>query len=263
MGVALALVIGLITLGTVILFAGRFWWFPEAISAHGPSIDRQFMLTLTIIGIAFVLAQATLAFFIVRYRRQGEQRASYWHESPRLEILWTTVTAVVFISLAILGQRVWAQLHLNAPPAGALQVEVTAQQFVWNIRYPGPDGKFGRTRTELINDVDNPVGLDFTDPAAQDDIVTVNQMAIPVNRDIHVILRSKDVIHSFWVPPLRMKQDAVPGLAINIHFKAVKTGQFEIACAELCGLTHHRMRGFLMVLPEPEFEHWLRQRAGL
>jgi cytochrome c oxidase subunit 2 len=262
MAFALALMIWVITLGTVILFVGRFWWFPEAISEHGPSIDRQFLLTLTIIGIAFVLAQMTLGVFIVRYRQRREGRASYWHDSPRLEALWTTVTAVVFLSLAVLGQRVWAKLHLNAPPPGALQVEVTAQQFVWNIRYPGPDGKFGRTRTELINDVDNPVGLDFTDPAARDDIVTVNQMAIPVNRDIHVILRSKDVIHSFWVPPLRMKQDAVPGLAINVHFKAVKTGQFEIACAELCGLSHHRMRGFLSVLSEPEFEAWLQQRAS-
>ncbi len=262
MAFALALMIWVITLGTVILFVGRFWWFPEAISEHGPSIDRQFLLTLTIIGIAFVLAQTTLGVFIVRYRQRREGRASYWHGSPRLEALWTTVTAVVFLSLAVLGQRVWAKLHLNAPPPGALQVEVTAQQFVWNIRYPGPDGKFGRTRTELINDVDNPVGLDFTDPAARDDIVTVNQMAIPVNRDIHVILRSKDVIHSFWVPPLRMKQDAVPGLAINVHFKAVKTGQFEIACAELCGLSHHRMRGFLSVLSEPEFEAWLQQRAS-
>ncbi|HXF04461.1 MAG TPA: cytochrome c oxidase subunit II [Blastocatellia bacterium] len=262
MGVALAVLIWVIAIATTLLFAGKHWWFPESISEHGQDLDGQFALTIGVIGVAFILAQLALGYFVLRYRARGSERASYWHDNPKLEVAWTVVTAIVFVGLSVLSQRIWAKVHLTEPSADAVPIEVTGQQFVWNIRYPGPDGKFGRTKPELINDVDNPVGLDLTDPAARDDIVTVNRMAIPVNRDIRLILRSKDVIHSFWVPWLRLKQDTVPGLAITIHFKATKIGEYEIACAELCGLGHHRMRGFLSVQSESDFQRWLQQRAS-
>src|SRR5262249_55503677 len=161
------------------------------------------------------------------------------------------VTAVVFVGLAVDGNRIWASYILTAPPADALSIEVTAQQFAWNIRYAGPDGKFGRTEPRLINDANaNYLGLDPKDPASRDDIMTQNIVVVPVNRPVRIMLRTKDVTHSFFVPVLRVKQDTVPGLMIPIHFTATRTGEYEIPCAELCGMQHYKMRGRLLVMPE-------------
>jgi cytochrome c oxidase subunit 2 len=261
MGKALAVLIWLITLFAVVLFSGRFGWFPETISEFGPAIDAQFMRTLAVVGIAFVLSQVGLGYYVWRYRDTGKGEAIYTHGNTKVEIVMMLLVTVVFVTLAVLGQRVWAQLHLQEFPANAVQVEVTGQQFVWNIRYPGADGKFGRTDPKLMNDQENPVGVDPKDPSSKDDVVSVNRMAVPVNRPIQVILRAKDVTHSFFVPALRFKQDTVPGLAIPIHFKAMKTGEYEIACAELCGLGHHKMKGFLMVMSDEEYAAWLKDRA--
>jgi len=174
------------------------------------------------------------------------------------------VTAVVFIGLGVQGNRVWAEYFLTDAPPEALTVEVTAQQFAWNIRYPGPDGKFGRTDPALIDDaIGNFLGLDPKDPAGRDDVTTQNIMAAPVDRPVRVILRTKDVIHSFFVPQMRVKQDSVPGMAIRVHFTATKTGEYEIACAELCGMQHYKMRGRLLVMPEANYANWLKERASL
>lgn len=264
MPLLLALFFWSVAIVTVALFAARVWWLPELISEHGAAIDHQMVLTLIIAGAVFFLAQVGLGYFIWRYRARGKERATYWHESPKLEITWTVLTAIVFIGLAIQGNRVWAEYFMSDAPPGALTIEVTAQQFAWNIRYAGPDGRFGRTSPNLIDDaVGNYLGLDQKDPAARDDIVAQNIMAIPVNRPVRVMLRSKDVTHSFFVPQLRVKQDAVPGMAIRIHFTATKTGEYEIACAELCGMQHYKMRGRLLVMQEAEFENWLKTRAAL
>jgi len=170
-------------------------------------------------------------------------------------------TAIMFLGLGIAAERGWARFHFQGASPGALQIEVVGQQFQWNFRYPGPDGVFGRTDPSLINDAGgNFVGLDTTDPAAQDDLV-LPIIAIPVNREVELILRAKDVTHSFFVRELRFKQDTVPGLTIRVHFTANKVGKYEIACAELCGLGHHRMRSDLFVLPPDEYENWLRQQA--
>jgi cytochrome c oxidase subunit 2 len=261
-GLAIALVIWLITIITVVIAFGQYWWLPELASEQGAGVDSQLVLTMIVIGVVFFLAQMALGLFVFMFRQRGNERASYWHESPKLEILWTSATAVIFIGLGLLGQKVWAQYHLREASPDALRIEVTGQQFVWNIRYPGLDGTFGQTRPDLINDQDNPVGIDPRDRAGRDDIVTVNRLTVPINREVEIILRSKDVIHSFYVPWMRIKQDAVPGMAIRIRFKATKMGEFEIACAELCGLGHHRMRGFLAVMTEGDFNNWLQQRSG-
>jgi cytochrome c oxidase subunit 2 len=263
MGPILALIIWLISLATVVVFAGHYWWFPELISEQGKAIDRQFAVTFAIVGIAFFLAQLGLGYCLWRYREGRSGQVTYTHGSSRLEILWTILTAGVFISLAVSGQRVWAELHLTPPPADAVQIEVTGQQFAWNIRYPGPDGIFGRTDPKWVDDTGgNALGLDDKDPAAKDDIVTVNQMAVPVDRPVRVVLRSKDVTHSFFVPWMRFKQDAVPGMGIMVHFTANKTGKYEIVCAELCGMLHWQMRGFLTVMSDQDFQNWLKQHAS-
>ncbi|OLE55170.1 MAG: cytochrome c oxidase subunit II [Acidobacteria bacterium 13_1_20CM_3_53_8] len=252
MGRALGVLIWLITLGSVLLFASGKWWFPATISEHGPEIDRQFMRTIIVVGISFVAAQVALGWAVWKYRATpgDTTRAVYSHGNNRLEIIWTVVTAVVFISLAVIGQRVWAQLHFVGAPAGSYQVEVVAQQFQWNFHYAGVDGQFGRTDPSLIGS-SNLIGLDPADPKSRDDAVLAT-LVLPVNRPVELTLRSIDVTHSFWVPPLRFKQDLVPGMAIHVHFTPTKTGQYELACAELCGQFHYRMRGYVIILPQDE-----------
>jgi cytochrome c oxidase subunit 2 len=261
MALTLAILIWVIVLASILLFSGEMGWFPPQISEHGDAMDAQFSNTLIVVAIGFILSQVALGYYVWRYRDRSGRRAIYTHGNAKFEVVIALVTAVTFVTLAIVGQRVWAELHLRDMPEDAVKVEVTAQQFAWNFRYPGPDGKFGKTAPRLINDQLNPVGVDPRDPASKDDVVTLNRMAIPVNRDIQLTLRSKDVTHSFFVPAMRFKQDTTPGLAIPGHFKAMKTGEYEIACAELCGLQHYKMRGFLMVMSDQEFEAWLKERA--
>ena len=254
MGRVLGLAIWLITLGSVGMFVSKHWWFPESISEHGGAVDRQFNITIIVVGIAFAAAQVGLGWVVWKYRdSSAATRATYSHGNNRLEVIWTVVTAIVFISLAVMGQRVWAALHLHAAPAGSYTVEVVAQQFSWNFHYHGKDNVFGRTDPKLIDDSAlNYVGLDDTDPNAKDDSV-VSTLVVPVNRPIELILKSKDVTHSFFVPQLRFKQDLVPGMAIPVHFTINKTGKYELACAELCGMNHYKMKSYMLVLPENEF----------
>jgi cytochrome c oxidase subunit II len=255
MGRALAVLIWLITLLSVWLFASGRWWFPPAISEHGPAYDRQFMITILVVGVSFAAAQIALGYMVWRYRDTGRaaDRALYSHGNNRLEVVWTVITALIFIGLAVAGQRVWAQLHFQKAPPGSAQVEVVAQQFQWNFHYPGKDNTFGRTDPTLVRDSElNFIGLDEQDPNAKDDAV-VASLIVPLNRPVELILRSKDVTHSFWVPPLRFKQDLVPGMAIHVHFTANKVGLYELACAELCGQLHYKMRSNMLVLPENEY----------
>lgn len=254
MGRALAVIIWILTLLSVILFVSKKWWFPEAISSHAPALDRQFMLTIIIVGVAFTLAQLGLGWMVWKYRDSGDgSRATYTHGSNKLEVLWTVVTAVIFIGLGVMGQSVWASLRLHEAPAGSYSVEVVAQQFAWNFHYSGKDNLLGRTDPKLIDEPNNFIGLDDTDPNSKDDSVTT-ALVIPVNRPVELILRSKDVIHSFWVPPLRFKQDLVPGMAIKVHFTATKVGKYELACAELCGQLHFKMKSYMLVLPDDEHQ---------
>ncbi|MGI8838812.1 MAG: cytochrome c oxidase subunit II [Pyrinomonadaceae bacterium] len=255
MGRALAVIIWILTLGSVSIFFVKQWWFPTAISSHAAALDRQFLITIIVVGISFTAAQVGLGYMVWKYReRPTHERAMYTHGSNRLEVIWTIVTAIIFIGLAVMGQSVWASLHFNKAPAGSFPIEVVAQQFQWNFHYAGRDGVFGRTDPSLIDDSAlNFVGLDETDPSAKDD-ATHSVIAIPVGRPVELILRSKDVIHNFWVPQLRFKQDLVPGMAIRVHFTANQIGKYELACAELCGQLHFKMKSYMLVLPEAEHQ---------
>ena len=268
MGRLLGAAILVITVITIVAFATGHWWFPAPAASHGAAIDRQFNLTLWIVAIAFAGAQVALAFVVWRYRGTAGSRAVHNDGNVRFELICLGVTAFVFVALAVLGQSVWAGLRIAAAPEGALEVEVIAQQFVWNFRYPGSDGKFGDTNPALYDDENNsptarpgPAGIDSKDPAGKDDLVSVGVLAVPLGRPVKLIIKSKDVTHSFFVPELRIKQDAVPGLKIALNFTPTRAGRFEIACAELCGLSHHRMRGFLEIREAAEFEKWLADKA--
>src|SRR6266705_5980231 len=173
MGRALGVIIWFITLASVWMFLSGRWWFPASISEHGPAVDSQFTITIIVVGIAFTAAQVGLGWVVWKYRDTADaQLATYSHGNNRLEIIWTLVTAVIFISLAVMGQSVWASLHLHGAPPGSYQVRVVAQQFSWNFHYAGKDNVFGRTDPKLIDDSSlNYVGLDDTDPNAKDDSV--------------------------------------------------------------------------------------------
>jgi len=253
MGRALAVIIWILTLLSVSLFFINKWWFPTAISSHAAALDRQFLITIIVVGVAFTAAQVGLGYMVWKYREDADRtRATYTHGSSKLEVIWTVVTAIIFIGLAVMGQSVWASLRFNEAPPGSYQIEVVAQQFQWNFHYPGTDKVFGRTDPNLIDDSSlNFIGLDEGDPNAKDDAVH-SVLAIPVGRPVELILRSKDVIHNIWVPQLRFKQDLVPGMAIRVHFTAITPGKYELACAELCGQLHFKMKSYLLVLPEDE-----------
>jgi len=253
MGRALAVIIWILTLLSVSLFFINKWWFPTAITDHAAALDRQFLITIIVVGIAFTAAQVGLGYMVWKYREDAARsRALYTHGSSKLEVVWTVVTAIIFIGLAVMGQSVWASLRFNDAPPGSYQVEVVAQQFQWNFHYPGSDRVFGRTDPSLIDDSSlNFIGLDEADPNARDDAVH-SVLAIPAGRPVELMLRSKDVIHNIWVPQLRFKQDLVPGMVIRVHFTANTPGKYELACAELCGQLHFKMKSYLLVLPDEE-----------
>lgn len=257
----LALVLTLLVIATVYAFAARIFPAPSPITATGVLVDRQYDLTLCVAGAVFVLAQMGLAFAVFRFRDRG-QRAHFTRGSVALEILWTSITLLVFLSLAIAGRKAWAEDRYAPSVPGAIQVEVTTTQFVYTFRYPGPDGKFGRLDPALVNAPQgNPLGLDPNDPVGLDDIV-VSELTVPVNRPVELLLRSQDVVHNFFVRELRLQQDSVPGMMIPLRFNANRIGEYEIVCTQLCGLGHHTMHSHLHVVSDSGYEKFLKQRAA-
>lgn len=212
---------------------------PEQASTYAPDIDGMFHLIMWITGVIFVVVEIVLVVFLVRYRHREGRVATYTHGNNRLEVIWTIVPALICVMLALLSRRIWDHVKENMPAEG-VEVHVTAEQFAWNFRYPGPDGKFDTA----------------------DDILTLNQLHFPVGKPVIVTLTSKDVIHSFFLPEFRVKQDAVPGMRTRIWFEGNRVGHWEIACAELCGLGHFRMKGFVTVDTPADYEKWLAEQAA-
>ena len=265
MGLALLVVIWLITFVSTYFFIAKTWWLPAGVSAAAAGIDRQFAFTYVVMGIVFVLAQCSLGYFVWKYRDRGKpSTVEYSHGNTTLEVVWTLLTAVLFVGLNLMGSRIWAAERFEPAADSALKVEVTGMQFAWYFRYTGPDGKFGVTSPKLMDPASGSeaaIGLDTADPAAKDDIVT-GTMYLPVNRQVDLTLRAVDVIHSFFVPNFRFKQDAVPGLAIHMHFTPTEIGDYEIACAELCGLGHYKMHGMVKVVSAEDFDKWQAAREA-
>lgn len=255
----LSLLIAIMVAATVYVFAANLYPAPPPITSNGVLIDRQYDLTLYMTAVVFILSQLGLAYAIFRFRDHG-QRATFSRGNNTLEMLWTSATIIVFIGVGIMGRRAWAETRFEPASMDAIKVEVTENQFAFNFRYPGPDGKFGRLDPKLVSaSSGNPLGLDLNDPAAKDDIV-VPTLTVPVNHQVELELRSQDVIHNFYVRELRLQQDAVPGMVIPIHFTATQTGKFEIVCTQLCGLGHYHMRSDLNVVSEQEYLDFLKQQ---
>ena len=227
---------------------------PTDASAHGPALDHHLLLNLWII-----LTLATLAHILLliglAMRRASEAR-HLW----TIEFLPLALLAIIFAALAIRAERLWAATRYTGASPEAMQVEVTGMQFAWYFRYPGPDATFGITRPQLASPAEgNPVGVDPADPHSTDDLVTA-ELVIPAGREIDLRLQAQDVIHGFSVPELRLKQNAVPGESIHIHFTPTKPGTYAILCTQLCGLGHYRMNANLRVLSPNDFRAWLTAR---
>ncbi len=264
MGLGVLVVIWLITFASTYFFAAKTW-IPAGASAATGFIDGQFTLTLVIMGVVFLAAQLALGFIAWKYQEKpNSPPVQYSHGNVKLEVLWTALTTVLFIGLNLMGSRVWAAQRFEPAGPGAVQVEATGMQFAWYFRYPGPDGTYGGTSVKLMDPSaggEAAVGLNTSDPSSKDDVVT-GTMYLPVDREVDLSLRSVDVIHSFFVPQLRFKQDAVPGLNIHMHFHPTKIGDYELACAELCGLGHYKMHGMVKVVSQEDFDKWLAAREA-
>jgi cytochrome c oxidase subunit 2 len=231
---------------------------PVEASTHAADIDHMLVLVHWLMLVLFVGWGAFFLFVLVRFRRGANPKASY--AGAKGKIAKSTEIAVALVEVILLvGYAIpaWA-LRVRQLPAEntATVVHVVGEQFAWNVHYPGPDGKFGRTSIKLVS-ADNPLGLDRTDPNAKDDVTTINQLNLPVDRPVLVHLSTKDVIHSFGLYEMRVKQDAIPGMQIPVWFVPNRVGDYEITCSQLCGLGHFRMRGFVTVQSAADFQKWM------
>lgn len=212
------------------------WWFPGNASSVGGKVDSLFYVILYITGAVFLLTEATLIVFLVRYRHREGRKAAHIEGSTKAEIIWTAIPAVILIAIAVVSLPLWAKIKQDKDyPPNADRLGIEAKQYQWNVTYPGPDGKLG----------------------TDDDFMKVDSLHLVVNRDYVMDLTARDVVHSFFVPAFRIKQDLVPGMDIKAWVRPTKTGVFEIACAELCGLGHYRMRGLVFVETPRQHAAWL------
>ena len=236
------------------------WGLPINISAHGAEIDRIIYIVHALMAVLFVGWMAFLIYVLIRFRQRPDHKPSH-HETHFKAPTYLEVGIAIFEVVLLFAFAIPAfnKVKRDFPPESeALRVRVVAEQFAWNVHYPGKDGVFGKTEMKLAGPM-NPLGLDPRDEAGKDDVTTINQFLIPVHKPVIVELSSKDVIHSFSLTVMRVKQDVIPGHRIPIAFEAVKTGIFEITCARLCGLGHYRMRGSFNVKTQEEFNQWLSE----
>lgn len=255
---AIAIVIAALVLLSIAFQLLTPWWLTPLDSNWG-SIDTALDVTMWVCGIFFIALNAFLAWSIFRYRHRRGHRAHYNPESVTLERRLTVWTAVGIAALLAPGLIAWKEFV--TVPKDAAVVEAVGQQWQWSFRFPGKDGVLGTVNTRLI-DPDNPFGLDPKDPYGRDDIlVEGNEVHLPRGRPIKVVLRSKDVLHDFFVPQIRARMDLVPGTVTYFWFTPTRTGRFEILCAELCGVGHYTMRGALVVDEEPAFQAWLSEQS--
>ena len=214
-------------------------WLPENVSTFGDEIDGLFYFIYYLTGGAFVLVTVLMVVFLIAYRQREGRRAVYSHGNTALEITWTVVPTIILFAVSFWSAATWAKIKINAP-ASDFEVKVAGKQFNWEITYPGPDGKLG----------------------TKDDFKVENEMHVPVNKVIRVRLTATDVIHSFFLPNLRIKQDAVPGRETLVWFEATKTGKYELPCAELCGFGHSGMLGWLYVDTPEAYAKWEKESRG-
>lgn len=243
------------------LAAGSQFWMPPNASLHGIAVDRLMRWNLIALGSCFLIAHLLLVIAILRRPRPAASPAAL----PKMwatEVVPLLLLCAMYVWMAISAQRLWAANRFEGASPAAMQVEVVGVQFQWYFRYPGEDAVFGMTRPELVNAAaGNPLGLDRQDPHGADDIVA-SELVLPAGREVDITLRAHDVIHGFFVPAMRLKQNAVPGMVLHVHFTPELAGEYPILCSQVCGLAHARMQAKMRVLPPGEYALWLAGREA-
>jgi len=254
---AIVLVLVLIVIGSVVFHLLSPWWWTPIASNWG-FIDDTIIVTFWITGIVFAAVVLFMAYCVFRFRHKDGARAHYEPENKKLEIWLTAVTAIGVAVLLAPGLIVWGR-YISVPE-GASEIEVFAQQWSWSYRLPGEDARLGRTDSRLIGS-DNPLGIDPDDPLGRDDvIVEADTLLLPIGEPVKVLLRSVDVLHNFYVPEFRAKMDMVPGMVTYFWLTPTREGEFEVLCAELCGVGHGFMRGAVQVVSAEAYESWLEEQ---
>lgn len=241
-------------------------WFPENISTYGAELDWMFGVIYWLSVAIFVLTFGIMVFFLIKYRYRPDRRGYNYHGNNIVEIVWTILPTILFIGIGLWSDNMWETTkYAKKVPAADVEIIVLGKQFGWYFMYPGADGKYGRnayndrSARELMS-ATNPFGRDTADAAGMDDFVTENQFKIPVNANVVVRGSTLDVLHSFFLPHARVKQDIIPGTWMNIWFNCFKTGKYELACAELCGGGHYAMRAEYEVLSRSGYDAWLDKK---
>jgi cytochrome c oxidase subunit II len=252
-----AIILVLVALGSVLFHLLSPWWWTPIASNWG-YIDNTIILTFWITGIVFTAILLFMAYCVFRFRHQQGRRAVYDPENKKLEWWLSIVTALGVGAMLAPGLFVWS--HFVTVPEGASEVEVIGQQWQWSFRLPGEDGRLGTSDTRYVSS-DNPLGLNKNDPDTHDNIVIEgDNLHLPVGKPVKLLLRSIDVVHSFYVPEFRAKMDLVPGMVSYVWFIPTRTGTFPLLCAELCGTGHYAMRASVVVEQESEYRAWLRKQ---
>ena len=255
MGIAIALI--LIVIGSVV-FHFLSPWVMTPLASNWGSIDDTMLITLIITGIVFIAINFFIAFAVIKYRHDKNRKAKYEPENKKLEIWLTVVTSVGIVAMLAPGLVVYSDF-VNVPEDASV-VEVVGQQWSWSFRFPGDDKQLGKSAIKHIS-IDNPFGVDPLDPSGQDDVLVVgNRLALPVDKPVKILMRSKDVLHDFYVPQFRVKMDMVPGSISYIWLTPTVVGEFEILCAEFCGIGHFNMRGYVEVMQQQNFDNWLSEK---
>ena len=238
--------------------SGNIYGLPPCVTTTGEQIDFIIKIIFWLTAVVFVATQGTYIYYLIRYRRRPGVKAHYSHGNNTLEIIWTTLPTIIFLALAIYSNRVWEEIHRPAPE-NSLTIDVSSYQFGWEMRYPGVTGKLAPIDVKKITPL-NRWGTDEADPRTAQDVIST-ELVIPVGRPVHLLLHARDVIHSFYVPEFRLYQDCVPGRTIGwVWFQATRTGNFQLACNQLCGTGHYNMKAPIRVVSEEAFQEWLVPR---
>lgn len=232
------------------------WWMPPNAAAHGIAVDRLMRWDVAAMTACFLLAQILLAWLLLR-RRRAARAPSPW----RVEFVPLALLTALYVAMTVTAEHVWARERFEGAAPTALRVEVVGQQFQWYFHYPGVDAAYGASRPQLVNAaLGNPIGIDRDDGHGKDDLVA-SELVLPVGREVDLQLRSLDVIHGFFVPQMRLKQNTVPGETLHVHFTPVREGLYPILCSQVCGLGHARMQARMRVVSRTAYDAWLASRV--